>query len=221
MKSIFYFRLLVVLLVVSTTSCRDKGEYAYTGVLLDSCGVNPIANAEVFVSAGQTGDRRTTTNANGFFSISGSWNEQGGLMSKPVIPVMTIRDSVNKRLLELDYLPEGEHHLGGITTWTRLQIPFKIDDAAYPCSDCAFNFQVINKSMLVQYGWTNDFPKGTTSGIINTGFTVFINSVTKEINGPVVLYFNRYDSVSVAYPEIDITPFLKLCGLSDTVTIAL
>jgi hypothetical protein len=75
--------------------------------------------------------------------------------------------------------------------------------------------------MLVQYGWTNDFPKGTTSGIINTGFTVFINSVTKEINGPVVLYFNRYDSVSVAYPEIDITPFLKLCGLSDTVTIAL
>jgi hypothetical protein len=202
-------------------SCRDKGEYSYSGILLDSCGVNPIANAEVFVNAGQSGDRSTTTNANGYFKISGKWNEDGGFLSKPVFPSMSIIDSQNKRVLEWDNLPEGEHQFGDFTGWTKLRIPIKLDTSAYFCAACTFSFQITSKVNFVQYGWVSDFPNGVTSGMIECTIPLFIDATNNTVDGPVVLYYTRYDSVSFAYPEIDISPFLKLCGISDTVAITL
>lgn len=211
-------------LILISTSCRDKGAYTYSGYLVDSC-LNPINYASVFVNAGQTGDRQTYTTANGYFIVSGSWDEPGGLMSKPVQPDMYIQYEVNgqKSSIDIEYLPEGNNDLKRIVLNKTLTFPVVLDRSSYNCANCSFGFTLIQEGNFIgrsNYYSNVDFDL-TNPTQITTYMPLQLEINEDKLANPLNLYVYRNDSVHFSYPPVDISDKIKFCSPSDTLFIKL
>lgn len=211
-----------ILLIVLASACRDTGAYTYSGVLVDSCLSMPIAHANVSVYAGITGDQKTTTNENGFFKISGGWDENRGFLHKEIIPALEVESGNGAPILSLDMLPEGNHSLGTISVQNHLRIPFKIDTSGYNCTNCEINITLRQPSIYsIRYFRYQSLPVGTFSGTLHFTGPLHVDLAKQIPATPIYLNVWRNDSVSFNYPEIDITQYIRFCESSDTVTIVL
>ncbi len=221
-KQTFVIALIISALLTLFSSCRDRGAYTYSGVLLDSCLANPVVDAEIFVNAGMSGDQKVYTDQNGYFKATGGWNDKATFLHKEVIPGITVYSKEGVRLLEFDYLPEGNHDLGTISVQNHLRIPYRLDTTNYSCFNCISNYRVsqpywvYNNPYLIKDFYVDEATPIT--GTIHYTISLRVDPASQKPYYPVMLQVSTIDST---YPDQDITDLLAFCGLSDTVVIKL
>lgn len=223
MKSTFNLLASLLFIVVFASACRDKGAYTYSGVLLDSC-LNPIKNASIFIDAGQTGDGQTYSDQNGYFKISGVWDERGGFV-KSIQPTMDINFDVNgrKNRVDFEFLPEGNIDLKRIVLNGTLALPVVVDRSDYDCANCTFEFWFVQDGTLnVGNNYFSDVIfNGANPTYIRNYMPLQLEWNDEKLASDVYLYFSRTDSVRFVYPEIKISEKIKFCSTTDTIFIKL
>lgn len=214
--------IVVSVLITLMSSCRDRGAYTYSGILLDSCSANPIVGAEIYVNAGMSGDQKVYTNQKGYFKATGGWNDKAAFLHKEVIPGITVYSKDGVRLLEFDYLPEGNHDLGTISVQNHLRIPYRIDTSEYACSSCELGIYLGQPQWLIFNRTTKWISPGDSiTGELRFNLPLQVDSKSKSPASPLYLNVLRKDSLYHSYPDTNITSLIRFCDLSDTLVIKL
>jgi hypothetical protein len=212
----------IAALLILFSSCRDKGAYTYSGIVLDSCAVKPVANATVNIYAGESGTRTVKTNQAGYFKVSGTWNESITFLYKEVVPSLTVRSNDGEYLFEADYLPQGNHSFGTIASNHVLKIPYRIDTTNNSEGYLSLSFRLLQPDWVLH----NVFPSypefvdetSPLSGTIHYRLPLCVDATQQQPAYPVVLQYSTPDS---SYMEQDVTDLIKLCQISDTVVVKL
>lgn len=222
-RASLYMVALFLLLFVS--SCRDRGSFAWSGTLLDTCSGGALAGATIRVHT-PGGYLSTTSNNTGDFSITGSWNEPCPLGNCKTFPPELTLSYVDSEGVQREFVlfpPTGTVNFGDLVLSDTLHIPISFVGDTTGCGGCTATFY-LNQDVVLP------FP--------NFGETVFLSQLPTTVSFyrplaykmgsaepafPVLVSYTirSNNEEAVRYPEINITGLITRCGTADTLFVSL